>query len=93
MYKRTVVSPVSASSSYNDDQKLTFGFMAHRLSLHYREGTNNIKFSINGSDDIAELGDDANEVQSVEIVEPTTELWYTGGAGDEIIEITASATY
>lgn len=93
MYKRQVVNPVSASSAYNDDQKIEFGFMAHRISLHYRSGTNNIKFSTNGSDDIAELGGDVNEVQSVEITEPSTELWYTNGSGDEIIEITAFSTH
>ena len=93
MFKRTLVSPVSASSTYNDTQKIEFGFMAHRISLHYRSGTNPVNFSINGSDTTVQLGDDTNLIQSYEIVEPTTELWYMGGAGDEVIEIMASASY
>lgn len=91
MISRNEIDPVPSGSDYVDAQKLEFGFMAHIIYIHFREGTNAIKFSFNGQDDHVVVKDDSGYLQSVELTEDATEIWYSGGSGDEIVEVIAIA--
>jgi len=90
-YKRTLLNPATASSTFADTTKITFGFMAHRISIHYKSGTNAVEFSTNGSDSFDVVGPAAGDKQSVELTEPSTEIWYKGASGDEVISIIAQS--
>ncbi len=65
--------------------------MAHRITIHFRSGTNAVEFSTNGSDTFERVGPSVGDKQSVEITEPSTEIWYKGASGDEVISVVAQS--
>jgi len=77
-------------ASYVDDNVVEIDFTSIVLQLNYRTGANPVYFSFNGTDDHGVLAG-AGGYRKEQTLDPlrVNKIWFRGGSGAEVIEVTA----
>lgn len=82
------------AGTFVDAAKIDFGFTSRIVQLVFRSGTNPIEYSFDGTNVHGKLHNTAGHVKS-QILEPfhANQIWFGGGSGDEIVELTVLPNY
>lgn len=77
------------NTTYNDTNKISFGFVCQQVTLHYATGVSPISISSNGNDDLIILANDGEYMRGAMIPFECGELWFKGGDATAKIHVLA----
>lgn len=77
-------------TAYGDGLKLQFGFIPEFIVVSFVSGTGPVEFSFNGDEDHGQVGNPTSGyVLTMDMKISRNEMWLKGGAGDEVVNVTA----